>query len=101
MQLLWICSGTIGFLLCAKEGPSVNFLTPVNPIEKLEGATKGGRELRFYNTEMHRAAFVLPTFVRRELESYNTSAEEENPKESVAEPQKMKILPNNAILMAS
>ncbi|GJM98295.1 hypothetical protein PR202_ga15290 [Eleusine coracana subsp. coracana] len=94
-------SGTIGFLLCAKEGPSVNFLTPVNPIEKLEGATKGGRELRFYNSEMHRAAFVLPTFVRRELESYNTSAEEEKPKESVAEPQKMKILPNNAILMAS
>jgi len=30
----------IGFLLCAKEGPPVNFLTPKNPIEKLEGATK-------------------------------------------------------------
>jgi hypothetical protein len=42
----------IGFLLCAKEGPPVNFLTPKNPIEKLEGATKAGREIRFYNSEV-------------------------------------------------
>jgi spermidine synthase len=42
----------IGFLLCAKEGPLVNFLTPINPIEKLEGATKAGREIRFYNSEV-------------------------------------------------
>jgi hypothetical protein len=34
----WISSGVIGFLLCAKEGHAVNFLTPVNPIEKIEGA---------------------------------------------------------------
>ncbi|PWZ27668.1 Spermine synthase [Zea mays] len=45
-------SGVIGFLLCAKEGPLVNFLTPINPIEKLEGATKAGREIRFYNSEV-------------------------------------------------
>ncbi|KAJ1259215.1 hypothetical protein BS78_10G137500 [Paspalum vaginatum] len=70
-------SGVIGFLLCAKEGPSLNLLNPVNPIEKI-GAAEAGRELRFYNSEIHRAAFVLPTFVRRELESYtapDTSAE--------------------------
>jgi spermidine synthase len=97
-------SGVIGFLLCAKEGRPVNFLTPVNPIEKIQGATKAGKELRFYNSEIHRAAFVLPTFVRRELESYYTtsaSTEKEKPKESVSKSQKIKILPNNAILTAS
>jgi len=51
-SLLEFCSGVIGFLLCAKEGPSVNFLTPINPIEKVEGATKAGREIRFYNSEV-------------------------------------------------
>jgi hypothetical protein len=30
----------------------VNFLTPVNPIEKIQGATKAGKELRFYNSEV-------------------------------------------------
>ncbi|KAF0932034.1 hypothetical protein E2562_007840 [Oryza meyeriana var. granulata] len=45
-------SGVIGFLLCAKEGPAVNFLSPVNPIEKLEGAMEAGREIRFYNSEV-------------------------------------------------
>jgi len=82
----------------------VNFLAPVNPIEKIQGATKAGKELRFYNSEIHRAAFVLPTFVRRELESYTatkTSTEKEKPKESVSKSQKIKILPNNAILTAS
>jgi spermidine synthase len=42
----------IGFLLCAKEGPPVNFLTPANPIEKLEGAMEAGRDIRFYNSEV-------------------------------------------------
>jgi hypothetical protein len=49
---LCICSGVIGFLLCAKEGPPVNFLTPANPIEKLEGAMEAGRDIRFYNSEV-------------------------------------------------
>ncbi|KAL6876341.1 hypothetical protein ACP4OV_012913 [Aristida adscensionis] len=94
-------SGVIGFLLCAKEGPPVNFLTPVNPIEKIEGATKAGKELRFYNSEIHRAAFVLPTFVRRELESYGASTEKVNPEKSATKPHKMNILSNIAILTAS
>ncbi|VAI88835.1 unnamed protein product [Triticum turgidum subsp. durum] len=50
-------SGVIGFLLCAKDGPPVDFLTPVNPIEKIEGATKDGREMRFYNSEVSPSAF--------------------------------------------
>ncbi|OWM79629.1 spermine synthase [Punica granatum] len=62
-------SGVIGFLLCSTEGPPVDFINPVNPIEKVEGAGKQCRELRFYNTEMHSAAFALPTFLRREVRS--------------------------------
>ncbi|TYJ23762.1 hypothetical protein E1A91_A08G214900v1 [Gossypium mustelinum] len=31
-------SGVIGFLICSTEGPVVDFLNPINPIEKLEGA---------------------------------------------------------------
>ncbi|XP_072986195.1 spermine synthase isoform X1 [Typha latifolia] len=66
-------SGTIGFLLCSKDGHPVNFLNPINPIEKQEGAIKGGREIKYYNTEMHRAAFVLPSFAKRELATVYTS----------------------------
>jgi spermidine synthase len=46
------CSGVIGFLICSTEGPPVDFVNPVNPIEKLEGALKHKRELRFYNSEV-------------------------------------------------
>ncbi|KAF2315494.1 hypothetical protein GH714_039945 [Hevea brasiliensis] len=60
-------SGVIGFLLCSTEGPPVDFLNPVNPIEKLKGAVKYKRELRFYNSEIHSAAFALPTFLKREV----------------------------------
>ncbi|KAM7499755.1 hypothetical protein LguiA_024169 [Lonicera macranthoides] len=60
-------SGIIGFLVCSTEGAAVDFKNPINPIEKLEGALEYRRELRFYNSEIHRAAFALPTFVKREL----------------------------------
>lgn len=60
-------SGVIGFLLCSTEGPTVDFLNPINPIEKQEGALTFGREIRFYNSEIHRAAFALPSFAKREL----------------------------------
>lgn len=46
------CSGVIGFLLCSTEGPAVDFLHPINPIEKLEGAIQYRRELKFYNSEV-------------------------------------------------
>ncbi|XP_065626803.1 spermine synthase-like [Quercus suber] len=62
-------SGVIGFLICSTEGPPVDFLNPINPIEKLEGALKHKRELRFYNSEMHSAAFALPSFLKREVSS--------------------------------
>ncbi|XP_020685302.1 spermine synthase [Dendrobium catenatum] len=60
-------SGVIGFLLCSTDGPHVDFLNPVNPIEKQEAAVKLQSELRFYNSEMHKASFALPSFVLREL----------------------------------
>jgi hypothetical protein len=47
-----IYSGIIGFLLCSKDGPAVDFTNPINPIEKLEGATNAGREIKFYNSEV-------------------------------------------------
>jgi len=46
------CSGMIGFILCATEGPPVDFVNPINPIEKLEGANEHKRELQFYNSEV-------------------------------------------------
>ncbi|KAG0449171.1 hypothetical protein HPP92_027446 [Vanilla planifolia] len=58
-------SGVIGFLLCSTDGPPVDFLNPVNPIEKQEEVEKPERELKFYNSEMHKAAFALPSFVTR------------------------------------
>ncbi|XP_045816058.1 spermine synthase-like isoform X1 [Trifolium pratense] len=60
-------SGVIGFLLCSTEGPHVDFVNPINPIEKLEGADKRGRKLRFYNSEIHSAAFALPAFLKSEV----------------------------------
>ncbi|XP_050221754.1 spermine synthase isoform X1 [Mercurialis annua] len=60
-------SGVIGFIVCSTEGPPVDFLNPINPIEKLEGADKYKRELRFYNSEIHTAAFALPTFLKRDV----------------------------------
>lgn len=69
-------SGVIGFMLCSTEGPEVDFHHPVNPIEKLEEASSGAGPakkswpLKFYNSEMHTAAFCLPQFVRKALEPF-------------------------------
>ncbi|KAK9178970.1 hypothetical protein WN943_028164 [Citrus x changshan-huyou] len=44
--------GVIGFLICSTEGPHVDFANPIYPIEKLDGADKHKRELRFYTSEV-------------------------------------------------
>ncbi|CAH1434890.1 unnamed protein product, partial [Lactuca virosa] len=62
-------SGVIGFILCSTEGPFVDFKNPVNPIEKLARTIHHDREPRFYNSEIHRAAFALPSFVRKQVSS--------------------------------
>lgn len=59
------CSGVIGFILCSKEGPPVDFRNPINPIEKVEGALKHQRELRFYNSQV--SPYHPPRFIHFSL----------------------------------
>ncbi|PKU67087.1 Spermine synthase [Dendrobium catenatum] len=60
-------SCVIGFLLISMDGPHVDFLNPINPIEKWEATVKLQSKLKFYNSEMHMASFILPSSVLREL----------------------------------
>ncbi|KAG4924408.1 Spermidine synthase 2 [Glycine soja] len=61
-------SGMIGFMLCSTEGPPVDFKHPVNPIDENE-SQKSVRPLKFYNSEIHTAAFCLPSFAKRKIGS--------------------------------
>lgn len=49
--------GSIGTLVCAKSA-DVDVAQPVRPVEELGFAS----ELKYYSTDMHKAAFVLPRF---------------------------------------
>ncbi|GAY38897.1 hypothetical protein CUMW_040240 [Citrus unshiu] len=65
--------GVIGFMLCSteSEGPSVDFIHPINPIDpdQIFGVAKG--PLKFYNSaEVHAAAFCLPTFAKKPAHSH-------------------------------
>ncbi|KAK9277956.1 hypothetical protein L1049_027513 [Liquidambar formosana] len=62
-------SGVIGFMLCSTAGPPVNFKHPINLIDSNDsyGAARG--PLKFYNSEVHSAAFCLPTFTKRGIDS--------------------------------
>ncbi|XP_072963173.1 spermidine synthase 1-like isoform X1 [Typha angustifolia] len=62
-------SGVIGFMLCSTEGPAVDFQHPVNNIEENESSNKSKGPLKFYNSEIHSAAFCLPNFAKRVIES--------------------------------
>ncbi|RVW52866.1 Spermidine synthase [Vitis vinifera] len=57
-------SGVVGFILCATEGPPVDFKHPINPIDAVpnHGVAKGPP--KFYNAEVHTAAFCLPSFLK-------------------------------------
>ncbi|CAI8587616.1 unnamed protein product [Vicia faba] len=61
-------SGMIGFMLCSTEGPSVDFKHPVNPIDEND-CQQVARPLKFYNREIHSAAFCLPSFAKRAIAS--------------------------------
>jgi len=61
-------SGVIGFMLCSTEGPAVDFKHPVNSIED-DSHSKSKAPLKFYNSEIHAAAFCLPSFAKRVIES--------------------------------
>ncbi|KAF8016647.1 hypothetical protein BT93_H1998 [Corymbia citriodora subsp. variegata] len=57
-------SGTIGFVLCSTDGPTVDFEKPVNPLDtENNGMAKGPP--KFYNPQIHAAAFCLPSFVKK------------------------------------
>ncbi|KAK7361911.1 hypothetical protein VNO77_04003 [Canavalia gladiata] len=61
-------SGMIGFMLCSTEGPPIDFKHPANPIDEKE-CQKSVRPLKFYNSEIHTAAFCLPSFAKRKIGS--------------------------------
>uniref|UniRef100_A0AAY4BPL5 Spermidine synthase n=1 Tax=Denticeps clupeoides TaxID=299321 RepID=A0AAY4BPL5_9TELE len=56
-------SGQIGFMLCSKN-PQTNFREPVRELMRDEVEDMS---LKYYNPEIHRAAFVLPEFARKVL----------------------------------
>ncbi|XP_074558457.1 spermidine synthase 1-like [Curcuma longa] len=58
-------SGVIGFMICSTEGPTVDFRHPVYHIDEEDHANKSAGPLKFYNSEIHSAAFCLPSFAKR------------------------------------
>ncbi|URD75844.1 spermidine synthase [Musa troglodytarum] len=62
-------SGVIGFMLCSTEGPPVDFQHPAYNIDEDENSNKSIGPLKFYNSEIHSAAFCLPSFARRIIDS--------------------------------
>ncbi|KAH9627190.1 hypothetical protein KSS87_020736 [Heliosperma pusillum] len=63
-----ILSGVIGFMLCSTSGPEVDFKNPVNPIDNTKDHGNAKQPLKFYNSEIHSAAFCLPSFAKRVIE---------------------------------
>ncbi|XWS22577.1 hypothetical protein CRYUN_Cryun29cG0048500 [Craigia yunnanensis] len=68
-RALFRYSGVIGFMLCSTEGPPVDSKHPVNPIDTDDSCCKSKRPLRFYNSEIHSAAFCLPSFAKKVIDS--------------------------------
>ncbi|KAB1207933.1 Spermidine synthase [Morella rubra] len=62
-------SGVIGFMLCSTEGPPVDFKHPLNPIDTDDCHNKSKGPLKFYNSEIHTAAFCLPSFAKKVIDS--------------------------------
>lgn len=58
-------SGQIGFVLCSKN-PDTVFREPVR---KLSNKEVEQMDLKYYNTDIHKAAFILPEFARKVLRS--------------------------------
>lgn len=59
----------IGFMLCSTEGPAVDFKHPINSIDVNDINNKSRGPLRFYNSEIHPAAFCLPSFAKKVIDS--------------------------------
>ena len=57
-------SGQIGFILCSNDA-NKDLSRPVYTFSEEDQ----GRLLKYYNPQVHQAAFVLPSFAKRALES--------------------------------
>ncbi|CAK9140193.1 unnamed protein product [Ilex paraguariensis] len=53
-------------MLCSTGGPLVDFKHPMNPIDADDTHCKSKGPLKFYNSEIHAAAFCLPSFAKKE-----------------------------------
>ncbi|KAG8342901.1 putative Spermine spermidine synthase [Trypanosoma vivax] len=58
--------GSIGSLVCCKEAGS-NVAVPLRPVESMPFAS----ELKYYDSDVHRAAFTLPRFARHLNKNYS------------------------------
>ncbi|KAG6708315.1 hypothetical protein I3842_06G074700 [Carya illinoinensis] len=55
-------------MLCSTERPPVDFKHPVNSIDANDSNNKSKGPLKFYNPEIHTAAFCLPSFAKKVIE---------------------------------
>ncbi|XP_074597717.1 spermidine Synthase [Brevipalpus obovatus] len=62
-------SGQIGFLMACKD-KQIQFNEPIRKLTDEQVSQMG---LKYYSSDIHRAAFVLPVFVTKELESSSPS----------------------------
>ena len=68
-------AGQIGFLLCSKAGANASRRQTHScamPVRKIPRADQD--KFRFYTSELHAAAFVLPAFVQRKLDAARDTA---------------------------
>ncbi|KAF3828090.1 hypothetical protein GH733_001325 [Mirounga leonina] len=56
-------SSQIGFMLCSRN-PSTDFRKPIQPLTQKQVEQM---QLKYYNSDVHQAAFVLPEFARNAL----------------------------------
>ncbi|BFG32591.1 hypothetical protein CerSpe_188660 [Prunus speciosa] len=69
-------SGVIGFLLCSTEGQFVDFRNPINPLDPNNSYGVAKEPLKFYNPEVHMAAFCLPSFAKKGMNNNNNGCKE-------------------------
>ncbi|WMV34112.1 hypothetical protein MTR67_027497 [Solanum verrucosum] len=59
--------GTYDAIIVDSSDPIVDFKNPVNKVDVDIISTKSESPLKYYNSEVHTAAFALPTFAQKVL----------------------------------